>query len=409
MSIFFRYIFRQAAGSLLLILASLGGVVWIALALKQLNVVTSQGQDAVMLLKMTTLALPNLLAIIAPFALLIAAIHTLNRLNSDSELIVMTASGATTWTPAKPLLVLALLVTVAVGFVNHIGMPWSLKLLRQYIVEVRTDLLTQVIQPGRFSTPEAGLTFHIRERALNGDLYGLVVDDRRKPDEAQSYLAEIAQIVKQDDTAYLIMTNGHIHRRAPGDDAAQIIAFEKYIVDLDRFDKRQSNKFDYKPRERYYHELINPDENDTYYQAHKGHFRAEFHERFANPLYPLAFVLIALATVGQAQSTRQNRNERMIMGFVAAVGCRLGGLAVNNLVVLRAEYVPLLYVLPLLAIVLSIIAIRYNAVPRSGPSPFERIQDLLEPIVARLPKPQWLGRNQTGAATADAGRPGGRA
>ena len=47
-----------------------------------------------MLVKMTTLALPNLMAMIAPFSLLIAAIHTLNRLNSDSELIVLTASGA---------------------------------------------------------------------------------------------------------------------------------------------------------------------------------------------------------------------------------------------------------------------------------------------------------------------------
>ena len=47
-----------------------------------------------MLIKMTTLALPNLMAIIAPFSLLIASIHTLNRLNGDQELIVLTASGA---------------------------------------------------------------------------------------------------------------------------------------------------------------------------------------------------------------------------------------------------------------------------------------------------------------------------
>ncbi len=385
MSIFFRYIFRQAAGSLLLILTSLGGVVWIALALKQLNVVTSQGQDAVTLLKMTTLALPNLLAIIAPFALLIAVIHTLNRLNSDSELIVMTASGATVWTPAKPLLLLALLVTLAVGFVNHIGMPWSLQQLREYIVQVRTDLLSQVIQPGRFSQAESGLTFHIRERSPNGDLLGLIVDDRRSRKEQQAYLAEVAQIVKQDGTAYIVMTNGHIHRRARGDDAAQIIAFQKYIVDLDRFDKKEAGKFDLKPRERYFDQLVNVDESDRFYKSQKGQFRAELHERFANPLYPLAFVLIALATVGQAQSTRQNRNENMIIGFLAAVGCRLTGLAVNNLVALNASYVPLLYAIPVLAIVLSLFMIFRNASPRAGPTLFERIGDLFEPLIARLP------------------------
>ena len=92
-----RYVFRQASGAVLLILLSLTGVVWIALALRQLNLVTSQGQDTWLFIKMTLLALPNLMALIAPVALLVAAIHVLNRLNSDSELIVMTAGGATVW------------------------------------------------------------------------------------------------------------------------------------------------------------------------------------------------------------------------------------------------------------------------------------------------------------------------
>ena len=140
-TIFSRYVFRQAAGALLLILSSLSGVVWIALALRQLEVVTSQGQNGFTLLAMTTLALPNLLALIAPFALLIAVMHTLNRLNGDSELIVFTASGATIWVVARPLILLAVIVTMAVSFVNHIGMPWSLRMLRDYVVQVRTELV----------------------------------------------------------------------------------------------------------------------------------------------------------------------------------------------------------------------------------------------------------------------------
>ena len=59
MTIFGRYLFRQTAGALILILLSLTGVVWIALALKQLNLMTSEGQGALTFLKMTTLALPS--------------------------------------------------------------------------------------------------------------------------------------------------------------------------------------------------------------------------------------------------------------------------------------------------------------------------------------------------------------
>ena len=46
-----------------------------------------------MFLTVTGLSLPTLVTVIAPVALFIATIYTLNRLNGDSELIVMSAAG----------------------------------------------------------------------------------------------------------------------------------------------------------------------------------------------------------------------------------------------------------------------------------------------------------------------------
>lgn len=355
MTIFERYVFRQAGSALLIILLSLSGIVWVALALRQLNVVTSQGQDVWMLVRMTTLALPNLMAIIAPFSLLIAAIHTLNRLNSDSELIVLTASGATIWRAAKPLILLSMLVALFVAFVNHLAMPWSMRLLRDYIVQVRTDILTQVIQPGQFSSPEDNLTFHIRERALNGELLGLIVHDTRDKAQSQSYLAERGIIVKRQPSNYLVMSDGHIVRRTDKDEPAQIVAFDKYAVDLDRFEKKlDGDNDDLKPRERYLSELLHPQANSQSYISSPGKFRAELHERSSNPLYPVAFALIALAAVGQAHSTRQSSVRQIATAFVIAAALRLGGLALNNVVVLHAAAVPMLYALPLGAILLPL-------------------------------------------------------
>ncbi len=324
MTIISRYVFRQSAGALLLILLSLAGIVWIALALRQLNVVTSQGQDAVTLLKMTTLALPNLIAVIAPFALLIAALHTLHRLNSDSELIVLTAAGATVANVARPLIVLALIVSAGVALVNHVGQPWSLRQLRDYVMQIRADLLTQVIQPGRFSSPEQGLTFHIRERSTNGELLGLIMHDVRKPKQSLSYLAERGMIVKQDNAAYLVMTAGHIVRQSDPADPAQIIAFDKYAIDLNEFEQKVTEQTDLKPRERYLGELLNPEATSVGFRRNPGQFGAELHERFANPLYPIAFVLIALAAAGQARSTRQGRTQSSGGGVCRRCGCASG-------------------------------------------------------------------------------------
>jgi lipopolysaccharide export system permease protein len=398
MSIVSRYVLRQASGAFALIVLSLSGIVWIALALRELSVVTGKGQGAWVLLKMTTLAVPNLMAVIAPFALLIAVIHTLNRLNSDSELIVLTASGATIWNVARPLLLLAGVVAIAVAIVSHLVMPASLRHLRELVLEMRTDLLTQVIQPGRFSSPENGLTFHIKDRADNGELLGVILHDARKGGETQSYLAQRALVVKKDEQAFVIMSDGHIVRRSARGEASHIIAFQKYAVDLDRFEQKTSEVLDLKPRERYFGELVWPEATSNAYKSNPGQFTAELHERFASPLYPIVFVLIALAAVGQAQSTRQGRIESIVAGFVLATASRFAGLAANNVVVLNTMMVPLLYVIPIASGAAAVYMMARLAKPHSTLSITDRFSDLLGPVAARLrqfaPRASRTGRPQ---------------
>ena len=371
MSTFGSYLFRQAAGALALILLSLCGVVWIALALKQLKLVTSKGQDVVTMVMMTTLAVPKLLAVIAPIALLIAVVHVLNRLNGDSELIVVTSSGGSIWRIVRPLLVIAVFVAGLVAFVNHIGMPWSLRLLRAKITEVRSDLISQVLLPGRFSTPEPGVIVHIRSRGLDGTLYGLLISDQRKKVH-MSYLAERGHVVKQNGNGYLVMEKGHILRGAADLTPREILAFNSYPIDLERFEKRTTAHV-WKPQERYLDELVFLDEAAL--KARRvGRYRAELHERFSGPLYPFLFVLLAVAFVGQAQSTRQNRTQMIAGVFLVAALFRGGGLALNNMVSLNTSLAPLMYLLPALGILLALWMIVRNERPKPGLSIGDRIE-----------------------------------
>lgn len=389
MRIFSKYVFRQAAGSFALIMVSLTGIVWIALALRQFNVVTSQGQDTWMLIKMTSLAVPNLMAVIAPFSYLIAALHTLNRLNTDSELIVISASGAKVWTAARPLLLLAFLVSIFLAFVGHFAQPWSMRQLREYMVQVRSDLLTQVIQPGRFTSPESGLMFHIRDRDADGELLGLVMHDTRDKAQSQSYLAEHGTLVKQDGTAYLVMSNGHIIRRTDANGAPQIVAFDKYVVDLDRFEPQDGGGGELKPRERYFSELINPEPGSKLYQTQPGQFRSELHERFVTPLYPIAFAFLIIAFVGQAQSTRTSRMQSLVLTFVIAATCRLAGLAITNAMVRNPGMVAVAYSLPIGMILYSLIVLKRAEKQRTGRSLVAKLRDGGAAIFEALRS--WLG------------------
>jgi lipopolysaccharide export system permease protein len=249
---------------------------------------------------------------------------------------------------------------------------------------VRTDILTQVIQPGRFSSPEQGLTFHIRDRAPSGELLGVVMHDATKGSETKSYLAERALVVKKGDNAYVIMSDGHYVHRPEAGDASKIAAFKKYIIDLDKLQEKESEVLDLKPRERFLGELMWPEETSSSFKSHPGQFRAELHERFASPFYPIAFVLIALATVGQAQSTRQNRVEKIVAGFTLATATRFAGLAANNIVVTNSTLTGLLYAIPIgSALIAAGMMVRLSR-PHATFSLGDRLHDLAAPIAARL-------------------------
>ena len=365
MDLFSRYIFRQTAGAFLLVLLTLTAIVWLATALSRLELLTAQGQTVFVFFKMTLLALPNLMALIAPNAFLLACLYTLNRLNGDSELIAMTASGTPIWRFAMPLIVLATLVSLLIMSVNFYVQPWSMQKLRSYVVQVRTDLISQVLRPGHFSSPERGLTFHIRDRALNGDLLGLLVHDQRKPEQVVSILAERGRIIKVDENAYLTMTNGHIHRGEPDNEQGdvQIVKFDEYIFDISSFGPKTQFQ-EVKPRARYMGDLLNPDLEDPYYQKRIGKFRAELHNRLATPLYPFAYALIAIMFLGGAHTVRQGRFGSVLGAFSFSVGTRVGGLIAMNLSALHAWAVALVYAVPLGAIAFALLAIDGRLIPK---------------------------------------------
>jgi lipopolysaccharide export system permease protein len=327
---------------------------------------------------MTTLAIPSMTALIAPIGLLIAAIHVLNRLGTDSELIVMTAGGMPPWSLLKPLAVLALIASVGISVVNHLVGPWSQLKLKDLAVQVRTDLMAQIIQPWRFTSPEAKLTVHIRDRAPDGLLLGLLMHDARDPKQIVTYLAEEARIIKQDDRAFLRMDRGHIVRRIEKEAAPQIIAFQRYVVDANELEQRSDQTSILRPRQRYTGELLAPDPNDPVYKAGPGSFASELHERFASPLYTLAFVLVVLAFMGQARTTRTSRLQSAISAFAAAVLSRVLGISCANMVAVRPAMAPLLYAVPIATGLLAAVAIQWQVYPRRQSRLTRALSGLLE-------------------------------
>lgn len=394
MDLFSRYLFRQLTGSFLLILVTLTTIIWLASTLTKLDLLLTQGQSLLMLLKMTTLALPTLIAVIAPNALLIASIYTLDRFNSDSEVIVMSASGAPVWSFAAPCIALAGIVAMCILILNLVVTPMSLRLLRTYINQVRTDLISQVLQPGRFTAPEKGLTFHIRDRALNGELVGLVIHDSRAPDLTMTYLANRGQIVSNEDGSYLVMKDGHIHRkettkkdRAKVKKDVQIVAFEQYVFDISQYGPKSKGK-GLRRGELYLSELMNPDPNNPDYKRNPNRYTAEIHDRFSSALYPLTYIMIVISFLGHPRTIRESGWWGIGMAFGIAVLLRAAGLSATNLMNLKPWAIVMVYGLPIGAIIIAALTTNVRMAPntrlRINLNVLAKLQILNEKILAVL-------------------------
>jgi lipopolysaccharide export system permease protein len=320
-----RYIFRTTFGAFLVVVVSLTAVIWITQALRDIDLMTNQGQSALIFVAITGLIVPLLVLVIAPIALVIAVAYVLNKLGTDSEIIVMNASGMSPWVLFRPFIMAAAVVAVLVAFLSAYAAPEGLRSLRRWLVEVRTDLVTTIIQPGRFVNVQTGVTFHIRERAPNGRLLGVFIDDQRDPKEHLSILAEQGEILKNERGTFLVLQGGTVQRHESGQAEPTLVVFDRYAFDLSQF--AAPFAINYSVRERYLWQLVSPDSSDDLAVSQPGQFRAEMHDRLLAPMYPLAFVVLAYAYLGAPRTTRQSRTMSLLGAIGAVAVLRLVGFA----------------------------------------------------------------------------------
>src|SRR5687767_3466851 len=281
-----RYILKIAFNAFAACLVALTAVIWITQALKELDLLTGKGQTIMVFLTVTGLSLPALVTVISPVALFIAVIHTLNKLNGVSELIVMSSAGMAPGRLIRPFVALSAFVCALMAFTTIYLMPASFQELRDLVTKIRADFVANMVKEGQFTTLDNGITFHYRERS--GDaLLGIFMQDKREQGKIVVYLAERGQAVERGGQAYLVLEKGSVQRQQPNSRDSSIVAFERYAVDLSAFNQEGGDVV-YKPRERSTGELLFPDASELYYKYQEGRFRAELHDRLSAWLYPVA-------------------------------------------------------------------------------------------------------------------------
>jgi lipopolysaccharide export system permease protein len=347
------YMFRQIGGPLLFFTFVLTGVIWLSQSLRMLDLVINQSQSAATYLYLTVLALPQLMALILPFALFCAVLYALNRLYVESELVVIWAAGFSRWVVAGPVLAIAVMATLVAYLFNLVVMPAGMREMKDRVFEIRADLVNTFVREGAFTNPIDGLTVYVGENNVGGDIRGILVHDARNPKGIATYMAQRGLLANTPLGPRLIMFEGKIQWLEGGEGRLKILNFEKYTFDLGQFDK-QRDETSREASERYLGELLYPEK--TVSDKMRRKFFSEAHNRLSGPLYCLVFSLIGVIALVGGSFNRRGYGGRIALAMGAVLAARLPGFGLQQVTNATPDAAILMYAWPALWIVgLSIV------------------------------------------------------
>lgn len=342
--IFDRYLFKSLTLATLFTAITLAMIILLTQSLRFLELVINSGASSAAFLILTGLALPRFFEVILPLALMISTVFVYNRMNTDSEIVVMRAAGRSPMRLARPALVLAGIVTILLLWITAWLAPVSLAGMQQMRQVIKAQYSALFFREGVFNNVGTNLTVYVRDRNDEGELEGIVIYDSR-PDQPQpvTIFAKRGVIVVSDTGQQVLVYDGsrQVFNKETG--VLDRLNFERYSIDLPESGAvRQRWR---EPEERTLVELLHPDPSIERDMQNRHEFLIEAHRRLVSPFLALTFCVISLVSLLIGPVDRRGQSRRILIAALAVVTLQGLYLGIYNLAVETSWGLYLMYAL----------------------------------------------------------------
>lgn len=348
-----RYIGRQILVTFCIVTLGLTIMVWLSQTVRLLDLIINRGLPFGTALYFLTLLLPKLLGIMAPITLFITLLFVYARLSADSELVVLVAAGRSPLDLARPGILVALLV---LGFSYLAALylqPAAARAFGEFMFQIRNDYSQALLQQGVFSEIVPRLTFYARERDPEGRLRGVLLYDQRTPDQIRIYTAARGFIAGAEGGPRVVLEDGTLQEAGEATKDIAILYFDRTVVQLSEV--TSAGRSALRNEELGLDALLHPDpsiEDD----ATRSRMQVDGHRRLSEPLYTLAYALLALACLLTRAGPR--RRYRALMVAVLLAGLLFAAnYASFGTAVLDSTFAVALYAVPALTGLAAIVAL----------------------------------------------------
>jgi lipopolysaccharide export system permease protein len=367
------YLFRQIGRPVVAACAALAAIGILSQSLDQLEVIVERGQSVWVMVKLTLLAVPQLLAVIIPIGLFVGALIALTRLQREQELTAVFASGVTRWSAIRPAVWIALIAALLTLFVTAVGQPWAQRQSRAEAFAIRTDLAALLVEEGQFVQGPNGLTVYVQQIEQNGLLKNLFVY-LEDGDKVTTWDAAEARFSRIDGQPYLTLLNGSWQRYSSRG-VLEYFSFGRNDVPLAQY-TQVAERVRYKPTDLYLTQLFNPSPGDLEYVGSAGELRAEGHLRLTAPLYALMAMAMALTAIMGGPFSRTGYGLRIAQAAGAFLIVRVAGYGVVSASAWNGWLNIFQYLLPIVATAIALRLLFRALKPRRGPvrGPLEQLK-----------------------------------
>ena len=294
---FDRYLLSQLLAVFGFFSLLLVSVYWINRAVGLFDQMIGDGQSALVFLQFSLLTLPNIIRLVLPISAFAAAVYVANRLTGESELVVMQATGFSSFRLARPVLYFGIIVMAMLSVLSHVIVPISRTELNVRSAELSSNATARFLREGQFMHPVAGVTLYIREITQTGELRDIFVSDDRVAGQTTTYTARRALLVRGDTVPKLLMFDGMTQDLTQTTRRVSVTRFADVTYELAGLLDR-SGRIGRSAQEVSTWELLWPSEallDET--QSSRAVLLQEGHTRFSQPLLAIAASLIGFGSL----------------------------------------------------------------------------------------------------------------
>jgi len=214
----YRHFFLELSRHFFIVLFALTAVVWAVQSVNFLDLIVEDGHSVVLYLKYSALNIVKVITKFIPLSFLISIIITIEKFDSDNELVAIWTAGLSKSKIINFFLKISIIVTILQLLLACLVNPVLLNYSRSLIKSSDINFVSGTIKTNQFNDTVEGLTIFVEEKNPNGVFKNIFIRDESKifkgldSDKNTSNLtifAKRAQLVEAEDST-LILEEGTV-------------------------------------------------------------------------------------------------------------------------------------------------------------------------------------------------------